>query len=62
MPATPDDLNLHPSQTLTLRVPAQLNRQIKALAERDSNSVNATVRRLLAAALRIEQQERERRG
>ena len=51
-----------PSKTLSLRVPAHLEQLLKTIAARDANGVSATIRRLLAAGLRSEQQKSERRG
>lgn len=60
MPA-PTDAPLN-SKVISLRVPAQLERQLEALAARDANSVSATARRLISIGIRSEQSEADRRG
>ena len=36
---------------VAIRIPAELAKQIRAIADRDANGISATARRLLAAAL-----------
>ena len=60
MPAT-TDAPIGASKIISLRVPAQLEKQLIAIAARESNSVSATARRLISIALRSEH-EAERRG
>jgi hypothetical protein len=44
------------SGIVAFRSNQKLQQQIETIAERDANSVSATIRRLLAAAIRAEQQ------
>jgi Arc/MetJ-type ribon-helix-helix transcriptional regulator len=47
----------HTSRIISVRVPEHLERQLEALAQRDANSVSATVRRLLSYAVSREARE-----
>jgi hypothetical protein len=42
------------SKIVAVRMPDCLEKQLGAIAERDSNSISATVRRLLTIGLRVE--------
>lgn len=50
------------SRYLGIRLPARLERELRSIAKRESNGMSATIRRLLARAVMIEQQQREERG
>ena len=47
------------SKIVAVRMPARLERQLGVIAERDSNSISATVRRLLMIGLRSESRTSE---
>lgn len=51
----------NPSRIIAVRFPVTLERQLEAIATRDSNTVSATLRRLVSIGLRAEQQAIERR-
>jgi hypothetical protein len=42
------------SSIVAFRMPANLEQEITAIAQRDHNTVSSTLRRLLASALRVE--------
>ena len=48
--SAPKARSVHTKQ-LALRVPAHIDHQLGALAQRENNSISAVVRRLLTAAL-----------
>jgi hypothetical protein len=60
MPATPETENA--TKTISFRVPARLERELEAIANREHNSISATIRRIVSVGLRSERQEIERRG
>jgi len=45
------------TRNLTIRVPLTLERRLRALAERDAVSISSTMKRLLSAGLRKEQEQ-----
>jgi hypothetical protein len=49
------------SKTYSFRVHKPLGEQLEAIAARDSNSVGATIRRLISRALRSEEQHQGQR-
>ena len=61
MAATTEEQLVSTSRTISFRAPEHLEKQLEALAARDANSVSATVRRLVASALRSAEAD-ERRG
>ena len=46
------------SKQIGLRLPADLNRRLEDIAQREANGVSAVCRRLIARGLRAEQQHR----
>jgi len=54
--ATPETRSKH----FSIRLPVGQARQIEELAARDANGASATIRRLLARALRTERRESDR--
>jgi hypothetical protein len=57
-PARPAPSRL--TKYLGIRVPAQLEQQLSDIAARNHNSVSATIRRLVANAIREEQRRTDR--